>query len=521
MNRVSKKKRTATLLMITTLVVLFALSPLLTRGVHAASMLAPDLARKMVIDRFGGGIVQKIEYAYDNTNPQYKGEAIKSGRKVVFEINAKNATWAKWDEGNDNQWDKVSKILGRLVTMDQAASSVIAKSGKTNTFLQKIEYNHDDSEPKYQGEAFNLGVKYSFEINAFTGAFKKFDTSDGDETFRKQYANVAPSATGSATPKPPTTEKPVTENPVTEKPGQDDDDDDTRTKRLSGSNRYETAIAISKERMKSAQTVLLANGSSQIDALASAPLAQRNKAPLLLTGGQSLEASVKAEIQRLGAKKVILIGGTSSVSPAIESSLRNMGLTIERLQGGNRYATSAVLANAVPSTSGRAFLANGVSAVDALGIGSYAAENGIPILLTNENSLDDDVEKALSGVKNLTIIGGVNSVSDALLQTLRSKGIEVNRISGGNRYETSAIIASTYYKTPTKAVFATGRVLADGLTGAGLAADSKAPMILVGTNLDSRLSTYLKGINVDSIYLLGGTSSISDSLRAAIVAATR
>lgn len=155
----------------------------------ASSRLSAYDARHMVTDRFGG-IVQKIEYAYDDTNPHYKGEALKDGYKVVFEINARTARITKWDIGNSNEWDSFARALPRLKTMDQAAADVIARTRKSNTFVQKIEFKWDDSEPLYVGEAFNRNVKYTFEYRADTGRFQKFTTSWGDETWAEQYFNV-------------------------------------------------------------------------------------------------------------------------------------------------------------------------------------------------------------------------------------------------------------------------------------------------------------------------------------------
>ena len=146
-------------------------------------------ARKMVTDRFGG-IIEKIEYAYDDKNPQYKGEALKDGYKVVFEINARTKKFEKWDVGNDNEWDEFAHELSSFITMDQAAAAVIKKSGRANTFVQKIDFKYDGSKTIYQGEAFNKGVKYSFELYAKTGNFKKFTTDRGDETWAEQYYNV-------------------------------------------------------------------------------------------------------------------------------------------------------------------------------------------------------------------------------------------------------------------------------------------------------------------------------------------
>lgn len=162
-------------------------------------------ARQKVEARFGG-IIQKIEYAYDGNNPQYKGEALRKGQKVVFELNARTGNWEKWDVSNNNMWDNIAPYLSQLKSMNSVAAGVISRSGKTDTFVQKIELNWDASKPIYQGEAFNRNVKYSFEVNGYTGNYQKFTADWGDETYVKQYANVRPDGTsgggGGGTPDP-------------------------------------------------------------------------------------------------------------------------------------------------------------------------------------------------------------------------------------------------------------------------------------------------------------------------------
>lgn len=146
-------------------------------------------ARAAVTDRFGG-IIQKIEYHYDDTNPLYKGEALKEGTKVVFELSAVTGEFEKWDEENDNGYDDFAAALPQLITMEEAADSVVNRSGKSNTFVQKIDFHWDDSEPMYQGEAFNEDVKYSFKIHARNGDFDEWDVDEDDETWAEQYSNV-------------------------------------------------------------------------------------------------------------------------------------------------------------------------------------------------------------------------------------------------------------------------------------------------------------------------------------------
>lgn len=108
----------------------------------------------------------------------------------MFELNAATKSFAKWDMGNDNSWDSFAKAIPNMITMDQAANIVINRSGKSDTFVQKIDFLWDDSKPLYQGEAFNRDVKYSFEIYAYGGDFQKWDAGYGDETWTEKYYNV-------------------------------------------------------------------------------------------------------------------------------------------------------------------------------------------------------------------------------------------------------------------------------------------------------------------------------------------
>ncbi|MFR4763732.1 MAG: cell wall-binding repeat-containing protein [Anaerococcus obesiensis] len=66
--------------------------------------------------------------------------------------------------------------------------------------------------------------------------------------------------------------------------------------RISGSNRYETSVNISKKYFKKADTVVLASGINSADALVSASYAKLNASPILLTNKNSIESSVESEI---------------------------------------------------------------------------------------------------------------------------------------------------------------------------------------------------------------------------------
>lgn len=78
---------------------------------------------------------------------------------------------------------------------------------------------------------------------------------------------------------------------------------ETTNETLIGKNRIETAVKISKDGWKSAETVILVNDGAIADALTATPLAYAKNAPILLTSKTKLSAETKEEIKRLGAKK--------------------------------------------------------------------------------------------------------------------------------------------------------------------------------------------------------------------------
>jgi putative cell wall-binding protein len=94
------------------------------------------------------------------------------------------------------------------------------------------------------------------------------------------------------------------------------------TVRISGSNRYATAVAISEDAFAGGSTrVYVATGLNFPDALAGAAAAGWYGAPVLLVPGTSIPGTVSAEITRLGASQIIVLGGIGVVSTGVEVEL--------------------------------------------------------------------------------------------------------------------------------------------------------------------------------------------------------
>ena len=88
--------------------------------------------------------------------------------------------------------------------------------------------------------------------------------------------------------------------------------------RIGGSDRFSTAAAISADAYPDgADVVYLANGYDFPDALSGAPLAGRERGPVLLVRPGSIDPTVAVELARLGASRVVALGGPGVVSDTV------------------------------------------------------------------------------------------------------------------------------------------------------------------------------------------------------------
>ena len=281
--------------------------------------------------------------------------------------------------------------------------------------------------------------------------------------------------------------------------------------RISGSNRYETAIEISKIGWNKAKTVILARGDDYADALAGVPLAYQLDAPILLTPNDRLLESTEKEIKRLGAENIIILGGNVAISDQVEQQLVNIGLDVRRIYGSNRFATAALIAKEMaPDGTNQIILANGMDFPDALSVASHAAINGIPIVITQANQMPDATKEIFKelNVKETIVVGGNKVISDDQLVDLPN----VTRVSGKDRYETNIRIADHFGMEPKHLYVATGQQFADALTGAVLAAKFESFIALVHRTVPSIVSDYIEENEVQRITILGGTTAVSDDI---------
>jgi hypothetical protein len=238
--------------------------------------------------------------------------------------------------------------------------------------------------------------------------------------------------------------------------------------KIGGVDRILTSVAIARIGWQSADTVILASGAggNLVDALAAAPLASQENAPILLGWGDSPDPAVVAELNRLGAKKIIVVGALSeNLIKALEAQVP--GLEVEVLRGSNRLATALLVGQNVQNPKG--LIVVGYEAMaDAVSIASWAAANNYLIQPANaDGSFSGDT--SLGGY----ILGGPSLVKDIPGFT---------RLYGADRYATNKAIRSALEFNYDLVYTADGATLVDALTGAALAAQTKSPIILLPDN---------------------------------------
>ncbi len=292
--------------------------------------------------------------------------------------------------------------------------------------------------------------------------------------------------------------------------------------RLSGADRYETAVEISKDGYPSgAGNVFIATGENFPDALAVAPLAHQLGGPVLLTQTGSLPAATAGEIDRLNAKHIYILGGTVAISDAVEQTLAGYG-AVTRLWGDDRYATAATISEtAFPAGAAKAYVAVGSDFPDALSGAPIAAHRNGPLLLTRPDMLSAPTRAELQRLKPDTIIvvGGGTGISMAVVNALRPLADTLTIVTGQDRYATSAEVSEHAFPGgASTAYIARGTMYPDALAGGPAAADAPAPILLVQENtLPNAVAVELLRLSPNRVVILGGDAAVSPAVEQAIL----
>lgn len=287
--------------------------------------------------------------------------------------------------------------------------------------------------------------------------------------------------------------------------------------KMVGSDRYATAVNVSKNGWDKSNYAVLANGDAYTDALVSAPLASAYSAPILLTEKDHLTDVTADELQRLGVEHVFITGGTNVVSNDVVNALSKAGIASTRLGGHDRYETSVVIAKYIDRQQDikDVYVTGGFAVADAVTISSKAAMDMTPIILVENKTVPETVEKWLSEqeLENATVVGGTAVVSDSVLSDLdeiTSSEDPTVRISGADRFDTNAEVIDTLFPEVVDSVMVTGSdVFVDALVAAPYAAQKGAPIVIAKDAISASQADVMDKMLSFEVEQVGGRVSVA------------
>ena len=282
--------------------------------------------------------------------------------------------------------------------------------------------------------------------------------------------------------------------------------------RIAGTTRYETSLKIAEvlkaeQKVDKFNTVVIASGRNFPDALAGSYLARKLNAPILMANekpqyADPLRAFIKENLEEGGT--IYVLGGTGAVPESVLEGLE--AFNIKRLAGTTRYETNLLILDEAGVANEDILVCTGRGFADSLS----ASATGRPILLVGKSLTEEQIKFMKEHRGNqYYIIGGTGAVSSEIQTVVNDYGT-TKRLSGASRYETSILVAETFFENPTTAILASAKNFPDGLCGGPLAMSKDAPLILTATGKDASAVEYVKtkGISVGAV--LGGDGLISD-----------
>ncbi|MFL0268829.1 cell wall-binding repeat-containing protein [Candidatus Clostridium radicumherbarum] len=212
---------------------------------------------------------------------------------------------------------------------------------------------------------------------------------------------------------------------------------------------------------------------------------------------------------------VSLLCGVSNVTQVFAQDA-NIGTT--RLSGNDRYKTSLAISKSGWAQANTVILATGADYPDALSASPLAKSYDAPILLTEKNALSSDTIAEIQRLKaaNAILVGGTGVISTNVENQLKNMGVNITRIGGINRYETSKLVAEKL-GTSNGIIVATGLDFPDALSIAPIAGIKAMPILLSPKDgLDPSIASFIKGKSIPVSYIVGGTGVLGDTVSSSV-----
>ena len=193
-----------------------------------------------------------------------------------------------------------------------------------------------------------------------------------------------------------------------------------------------------------------------------------------------------------------------------------------RIAGKDRIDTAIDISKKLYKKSKAVIIVRSDIFPDSMTASVLARLKDAPILLNPTGQLDSRVAAEIKrlGATEIIIVGGADSISARVRDELRAydSDNDVERIGGKDRYETSELVARKVISitgNKNTAVVASGQVFPDALTVGTFASRDGYPILLVKKDIvPSQIERVIKDLDIDKVYIAGGTDTISKRVEA-------
>ncbi|WP_425540088.1 cell wall-binding repeat-containing protein [Microaceticoccus formicicus] len=196
---------------------------------------------------------------------------------------------------------------------------------------------------------------------------------------------------------------------------------DNYKERISGSDRYETAVEISKQ-LGTDRNLIIASGDVFPDALSATALAKVEHRNILLVSKDTLPKTTEAYLREYGiGKNIIFVGGENTISREVKEQvvrIVNPDLNIDAvtLAGKNRYETSLMIANRFKNYKSLV-LVDGNNYQKALMSSVLAAKENSPLILADKGRVDiSSVLYLTTNAKQVYVFNSIGNIDYDLVK---------------------------------------------------------------------------------------------------------
>lgn len=246
---------------------------------------------------------------------------------------------------------------------------------------------------------------------------------------------------------------------------------------MDDNSKIKSAVGISRRTFGRSKNIVLIGDESIPDSLLAAGLAGYLDAPILLSNKDKVSKDLLGELSRLKAENIYIASGKKWISESILTELSEKGYNIFDCSGQNRYETSKNIAKKIKADN-KYILLSGENFNDISSISTYSYDKKIPILLTGKSQIPMCNYDLINQKSQILAIGGYNTISKDVYSQLDKKKVQIDRISGKNRFDTSEKIVKKLYPNSSGYIYQSDKSFFNNIIISPFSAKSERPILI-------------------------------------------